>query len=270
MDDEVKNMKNHTFVVLAYKESNLLEECIKSVLNQSVKTNVLIATSTPNKLIRDLAKKYNLKVKVNKESLGIGWDFDFAIKCANTELVTIAHQDDIYDYTYAENILNAYEKNRKRKPIIIFPDYYEIRNNEKVMSNKNLKIKRILLFPLRLKALSKFTFFKRWVLRFGDAISCPSVTFAKSNIKFPVFESDYKCNVDWCAWERLSKLNGSFIFINKKLMGHRVHNDSTTTKILNNNIRTSEDFDILKKFWPDFIALKIAKVYKNSEKSNKV
>ena len=46
----------HTFVVLAYKESSFLEECIKSVLNQELKTEVVIATSTPNSYIDDLAK----------------------------------------------------------------------------------------------------------------------------------------------------------------------------------------------------------------------
>ena len=69
----------HTFVVLAYKESKYLEECIKSVLNQSLKTNVVIATSTPNDYIYDMAKKYNLDVIVNENSKGIGYDFDFAV-----------------------------------------------------------------------------------------------------------------------------------------------------------------------------------------------
>ena len=32
---------NHTFVILAYKESPLLEECIKSVLNQKYKSKAL-------------------------------------------------------------------------------------------------------------------------------------------------------------------------------------------------------------------------------------
>ena len=50
----------HTFVVLAYKESKYLEESIKSVLNQTVKTNVVIGTSTPNKYISKIAKKYNI------------------------------------------------------------------------------------------------------------------------------------------------------------------------------------------------------------------
>ena len=72
-------MKNniHTFVVLAYKESKFLEECVKSVLNQNIKTNVMIATSTPNDYISKIAKKYNLEIKVNEEKKGIGYDFDF-------------------------------------------------------------------------------------------------------------------------------------------------------------------------------------------------
>ena len=41
-------MRLHTFVILAHNESDDLEECIKSVINQSVKSNVVVATSTPN------------------------------------------------------------------------------------------------------------------------------------------------------------------------------------------------------------------------------
>jgi len=49
----------HTFVVLAYKESEYLEECINSVLNQSYKSEVVIATTTDNEYIRRLAKNIN-------------------------------------------------------------------------------------------------------------------------------------------------------------------------------------------------------------------
>ena len=56
----------HTFVVLAYKESRFLEECIKSVLDQSIKSEVVIATSTPNQFISEMAEKYNLQIFVNE------------------------------------------------------------------------------------------------------------------------------------------------------------------------------------------------------------
>ena len=51
----------HTFIVLAYKESAYLEDCIKSVINQTYPSRVIIATSTPNDFISKLAKKYNIR-----------------------------------------------------------------------------------------------------------------------------------------------------------------------------------------------------------------
>lgn len=260
-NEEVK----HTFVVLAYKESPFLEDCLKSVLNQSVKTEVVIATTTKNKHITDLAKKYNLNV-IEGEHTSIGGDFDFALNAVDSDLVTIAHQDDIYDFNYAEKMLKNYYL--YKDSMIIFPDYYEIRNEKKVYTNTNLKIKRILLSSLWIKQLSGIRLLKRNALKFGNSISCPAVTFVKKNVPKKVFTCDLKCNIDWFAWERLSKRKGKFIFVKQKLMGHRIDDTTTTTDIINEGIRTKEDLVILKKFWPDFIAKNLNKLYKNSEKSN--
>lgn len=260
-------MKNkHTFVVLAYKESEYLEECIKSVLNQTVKTNVVIATSTPNKYIENLVKKYKLKIIVNKEKKGIAYDFNFAVNCVDSKLVTVAHQDDTYEENYAEEILKAYDSNKNSS--IIFSDYFELRNDKKVFDNRNLKIKRILLFPLNIKYLGRYKFWRRWVIRFGNAVCCPAVTFVKKNTPKDIFICDFKCNVDWYTWEKLSKQKNSFTFISKPLMCHRISEESTTTDIINGGIRTKEDMVMFKKFWPGFIAKTINKIYKSSEKSN--
>ena len=51
----------HTYVVLAYKESEYLEECIKSVLNQKYPSKVVVATSTPNEFIQNIVRKYSLE-----------------------------------------------------------------------------------------------------------------------------------------------------------------------------------------------------------------
>lgn len=261
-------MDIHTFVVLAYKESEYLEDCIKSVLNQKVKTNVVIATSTPNEYISNLAKKYNLKIKENKEKKGIGYDFDFAINCANTKLVTVAHQDDIYDFDYAKEVIEAYQN--QKESIIIFSDYYEIRREQKVYKNLNLNIKKILLKPLKNHKKANFLSRKRKVLKYGNAICCPAVTFVKKNITKKVFACDLKCNVDWYAWEKLSKLEGYFYYINRPLMGHRISNESTTTEIIKDNIRTKEDYKIFCKFWPKWVSKIITKIYSYSEKSNTI
>ncbi|MFQ8901882.1 MAG: glycosyltransferase [Lachnospira eligens] len=96
----------------AYKESPYLEECIQSLMNQTVKSDILIATATPSKYIDDIAAKYNLKVYVNHGEHGITQDWNFAYSKAETDYVTIAHQDDKYNPSYVENLM-AYTKMRK-------------------------------------------------------------------------------------------------------------------------------------------------------------
>ena len=255
----------HTFVILAYKESPHLEDCIKSVLGQSYKSSVVIATTTKNKFIENLANKYNLKI-IEGTHTSIGGDFDFALNSSFAPLVTIAHQDDIYDKNYSLETVKAYQKYPKSS--IIFTDYYEIRGSKKVYSNKNLKIKRILLFSAKIKNSLNSKFAKRNLIKFGDAISCPTVTFVTKNCPKAVFTSHFQCNVDWHAWEKLSKEKGAFTFIPKPLMGHRISAESKTSEIINAGIRTKEDYEILCRFWPKPIAKFLTKLYKNSEKSN--
>ena len=45
---------NHTFIVLAHGESPFLEECIISLKNQSLKSDIVVSTSTPNGFIKKI------------------------------------------------------------------------------------------------------------------------------------------------------------------------------------------------------------------------
>ncbi|MCI6272260.1 MAG: glycosyltransferase family 2 protein [Erysipelotrichaceae bacterium] len=260
----------HTYVVLAYKESEYLEECIKSVLNQDYPSHVLIGTSTDNDYIRNLASKYNLEVVVNEiKGGGNAVDFDFAWNAGRSELVTIAHQDDTYDKNYSLEIVKAYNKEKNAQ--IIFTDYFEIRNGEKVYSNTLLNIKRILLSPLRLRFWAGSPIIKKSVICLGDSICCPAVTFCKKNIKSKsVFVNDQlNGNSDWYGWLQLAKIKGGkFIFIPKSLMGHRVHQDTHTSREINANTRSPQDLIMFEKFWPKPIAKFINYFYQKSEKSN--
>ncbi len=259
------NNKLHTFVILAYQESPYLEDCIKSVIQQTTPSQVLIATTTKNAHITKLAQKYHLQITTAKHT-DIGGDFDFALHCGTTPLVTIAHQDDIYDKNYSTKIIEAYHKHPQSS--IIFTDYYEIRNKQKTYSNTNLKIKRILLTPARITKSLHSKHSKRLILRFGNPICCPAVTFIVKNCPKNVFKSNFKCNVDWHAWENLSRRQGSFTFISQPLMGHRISASSTTSSIIKQGIRTKEDYAIFKRFWPSYIAKLLTKFYQKSEKSN--
>ena len=172
---------NHTFAICAYKESPYLEECITSLMEQTVKSEIFIATSTPNKYIDNIAAKYNLKVYVNEGESGITQDWNFAYSKVQTDYVTIAHQDDKYAPEYVENLL-AYTAKAK-KPLLFFTDYAEIRNGKIVTTNKILKVKRIMLFIMRPKAMWGSRFIRRRVLSLGSPICCPSATYYRPNLR---------------------------------------------------------------------------------------
>ncbi len=259
---------NHTFVICAYKESEFLEECILSLFAQTIKSKIIIETSTPNDYINRLSEKYNIPLFINDGESGITQDWNYALSKVDTKLATIAHQDDIYEPEYTETFIR-YLKGSK-KPLIIFSDYGEIRNGEKITEVKMLKIKRLMLLPLKIRLFKGSIFIRRRILSIGDAICCPSVMYAIQNIKQPLFENHFICCEDWEAWEKLSRVKGDFIYVPKPLMYHRIHEDSTTTKTLERGGRIIENYAMFCKFWPRSIAKIINKIYTKSEKSNEL
>ena len=56
MEWNIKIQITH-FAVCAYKESPYLESCIKSLVNQKVKSNIIVCTSTPCEFYREYGKK---------------------------------------------------------------------------------------------------------------------------------------------------------------------------------------------------------------------
>lgn len=257
----------HTYSICAYGESPFLEDCIKSVLDQDYDSRVIICTSTPNEGILKLADKYEVKVFANNAVEGIASDWNYALECATTPLVTIAHQDDVYDQRYSSRMVELYDK-QNEKPLILFSDYGELRDEGIVNDNTNLRIKRLLMGSLKKRRVAVSRFEKRNILRFGSAISCPAVTYNINKIETPLFEGNFKCDLDWETWERLSNEDGSFCFCPEILMHHRIHKESETTRSIENNIRASEDFQMLRKFWPFPIAALINKFYSFSQTSN--
>lgn len=259
-------MINHTYVICAYKESEYLEECICSLKQQMNPSKILMVTSTPNSLINSLSEKYSIPLYVNQGEGGITQDWNFALSQVDTRYATIAHQDDIYEQDYTSQILVAMEK--EKEPLIAFSDYFELRNGNKVHDTTMLKIKRLMLLPLRTKLFWNSRFIRRRVLSLGDPICCPAVTFCMDNLEQPIFQHGFRSCEDWEAWENLSKRKGAFIYLNKPLMCHRIHEESATTAILQDNARVEENFIMYCKFWPKWIAKIINHFYTKSEDSN--
>ncbi len=258
--------KKHTYAICAYKESAYLEECIQSLKAQSMESEIIMATSTPNDMIQRLAEKYEIPLHINTGPAGITQDWNFALSHVKTKYATVAHQDDIYEPEYTEKIIASMES--AKTPLIAFSDYGELRNGEKVYDTTILKIKRLMLLPLRIKCFKGSKFIRRRVLSLGDPICCPAVTFSLEQLERPIFQDGFRSCEDWEAWERISKLKGDFLYIPQPLMCHRIHEESATTAILEDNARVEENFIMYCKFWPKWFARIINHYYTKSEDSN--
>lgn len=258
---------DHSFAVCAYGESPYLRECLDSVFNQEQKgSEVFLATSTPSAWLDSIAEEYGISVYVNHGEHGIGQDWNFAYACAQGNYVTIVHQDDMYLPGYAAEALCVLD--RHADSLIFFSDYGELRAGKRVDTSANLRIKRMLLHPLRNEKHGKVARFKRRALAFGSAICCPAVTFNRTTCPNPPFMTRMRCSLDWDTWEHLARLDGGFYYSDRILMYHRIHGGSATTELIANNTRATEDAEMFARFWPTPIARILARAYSTSEKSN--
>lgn len=243
-------MKKHTFSICAYGESMYLEDCIKSVIKQKEYSEIVMCTSTNNKYINNLANKYQIPLYVREGQSDIQDDWNFACECAKTDWVTVTHQDDIYDESYAKILLEKIEE--KPNAIIAFTDYRPIKNGV-ISTDLNSRMKRLFRTPMRLDYLANKKFFKKYFQSCGNAISCPCVAYNKKIIDGPIFTSQLKFALDWDTFVKFSQYDNPFIYIYKTLFYYRVHNGATSKKFTVNETRKKEEIYMFRQFWPDWI-----------------
>lgn len=254
----------HTFVICAYGESPFLEACIQSLKAQTYPSEIILYTSTPNPLITTLCQQYDLAC-LTAEGGGIGKDWNHALSFVKTPYATIAHQDDVYQSDYAEQVMAAFEKYPQSS--LVFSDYHELREDKLVTSNLNLIIKRLMLATLSLAPSSAF--WQQRILSFGNPIACPAVTYQLNRLKGFQFSEQWRTSLDWLAWYTISKdYPGRFTYLRQALMLHRIHDGSETTATIADKVRSQEDLKMYELLWPKPIAKWLIKVYEKSQQSN--
>ena len=159
-----------------------------SLKKQTVQTNLVMTTSTPCDHIINLAKKYDIPLYIKETGSDIRDDWNFAYNHARTPWVTIAHQDDLYDPHYVEELL---AKIRVVPDAVAFvTDYIPIKHGVVGERDINSKIRHFLRTPLKSTALSRSKFWKRAVISLGNSICCPSVSYNKAVLGDSFFTSD--------------------------------------------------------------------------------
>src|ERR1700741_1143150 len=175
-------MSTHSFAVMAYKDSPYLTDCLDSLKEQTVRSEIYISTSTPSVYIDETAKKYGIKIFTTEPGQGIAHDWNFSLSVAKTKYVTLAHQDDLYDKQYSELCVKAAEK--FNDTLICFTGYDEIVGNKERSLTLMLTVKKFMNFmfmPLKKNIKSKA--WKKFSQSFGTAIPCPSVMYNKEILR---------------------------------------------------------------------------------------
>lgn len=245
-------MNKHTFAICAYGDSPFLENCMKSLTKQSVKTNIILCTSTPSPYIDNLAWKYGIPVFVREGESDIEDDWNFAYETADSQLVTIAHQDDMYHKDYVKTLLAAEEA---YPDMTLFTTDYATVKERTLKAHKGLVewVKVILRLPLRNPDWNDRTWVKKAALVFGNSICCPSCTYNKELLGAPLFTSDFRYVLDWDTLRELAEREGRFICVEKPLIYYRVHGGATTKKWIGDNRRSEEELAMFRKFWPESV-----------------
>ncbi len=253
---------SHTFAVCAYGESEYLEECVDSLVRQSVKTNLIICTSTPCEHISNIAEKYGIPVYVREGKSGFKDDWNFAYNKADSDWVTIAHQDDCYHRDYVKYLIKR--TSELEDAIVFFSDYLPIKNNRVGKRDVNSRIRRFLRMPMKNDRLARKCFWKKGILSLGASICCPSATYNKAVLGNSIFTSNLKLAIDWETFYQLAEKDGAFAYVDKPLTFYRVHDGATSMTAIVDHRRELDDIYMFNRFWPEWITKIIMVFYKKA------
>lgn len=291
----------HTFAVCAYRDSPYLEACLRSLKRQTEPSEVICCTSTPSEYIRTLTEKYGVPLYVREGKSNIREDWLFALHTARGQLVTIAHQDDLYHRDYAGELKRAYAK---YPDLTVFvSDYLTVKmvrekarpETEKLWEsgtkpkrpeaeesfgagacpreNGQAKyepvnavwfVKKLLRLPLRFTVLADRRFIKKSALIFGNSLCCPACTYNTALTGRDLFRSPYEFALDWDNLCELAERPGRFVCSEKRLLAYRVHDGAATKACIEDNRRAKDELSMFMKLWPAPAARLLMHFYKKA------
>jgi hypothetical protein len=259
----------HTFVIPVYPPAPSLGILIESLRAQGgTQSEILLATSTPSVELDAFAKRQAIPLHINPQRAGIASDWNFALAAATTELVTLAHQDDLFRHTYASRISHALRAHAGA--IIAFCDYSEHSPRGARPTNINMRIKRALCRrAFGARECIAATRDKVRLLSLGNPICCPSVMFDRSALSDFRFPDGFRTNLDWMAWLELARRPGGFVYIREKLVSKGVHAESATTAAIADRARQREDRALFDEIWPRPVAAALAGLYRFGYRANR-
>jgi glycosyltransferase involved in cell wall biosynthesis len=244
---------------MAYGDSPFLGDCLRSLRAQTRPSEIVIATSTPSLFISQTAVEFGVPLVVNPTSAGIAADWNYALAATAAEIVTLAHQDDVYRPAFLERSLALMQSSPGAA--LAFTGYQEIGDDGAPKASR-ISASKHLLERLTLGAETRPSARRlRAFLMFGNPLPCSSVTFDRERLGDFAFSGDYQSNLDWDAWLRLLDQGAVFVRTPERLVGRRHNPLTATSRLIREGVRQREDLAMFRRLWPAPLAAVIAWLY---------
>lgn len=141
-----------SIIIPVHNSSKYLDECIKSILNQTYKNTEIIAVengSTDNSL--EILNKYKEKIKIEKiKEAGLSKSRNKGIEISKGTYIAFIDSDDSVEPTFIEEQINNIKTNKSDLNITDIKEIHE-ENNKTILSNE---------YPQ--KTLQKEEILKKW------------------------------------------------------------------------------------------------------------
>lgn len=226
-----------------YNGEAYIEKQVNSILNQSKKIDELIicddcSTDRTVEIIKKMKKK-NIFLSVNKTNMGYIRNFEKAISKTSGDYIFLADQDDIWEVSKVEEMLEAM---RVGDYDLLCTNFELINKNDNTIKNRQSFVISKYMDKHATKEVSKISFNR---LLLGNVLQGCTYCFT-DRVKQVYLKVDNK--EVYHDWQLM--LIGSYIgkvaYYNKKLIRYRIH-DSNSVGFETKNSKIEIDLKIPKK-----------------------
>lgn len=226
-------MPNHNY-------ENFIKETIESILAQTYTNFELIIVddaSTDSSV--QVIKSFNdsrIRLIQNQSNMFMFPTINKAIKHSKGEIITVIHSDDMYEKTFLEEVVNAYETYPDKKVFITGVNFYHSDENYKVpwypYSQGGIKHKKEVL--IRLADANNI----------GNGVNVAIHRDCLDEVGY--FTETYKYIGDFDYWLRLAEVY-DFVYIPKILSNYRIHGSNITHSLVRDLKFFREGYEVFNK-----------------------
>lgn len=231
-----------TFAIPFYSGIRYLDACLQSVLAQSNSNWEIVISDDcgPGNEIQSLLGRYSdprIRYSRNSTNLGMAGNWNRCLELAETDLVTILHDDDLLLPDYAEQLISAAKFHPEAaaifcnariideagQPVFSFPDYIKkflIPNSSGVELEGEFGVSALLK---------------------GNFIMCPTLCYRKSRLGARRFDSSWKMVLDLDFTIGVLMDGGKLVGIREIAYAYRRHAENATARYTEDLSRFKEE-----------------------------